>query len=337
VDALIGLLSTGPVDRIVPVIYSDQTFEQERGVPWLELGRVLRKRLGDAGYPCLDVFCVAADGYASYLDRNYPREGRPLREIEESKLAQRLQETVPKPADLAHWGRLPTADPAVIEEVGRLISILEGVREEPDSCADENAHPAGRVMDAILALGEPDPVSWVEVCVALEAPVPLEAEVWLLLLAQSPAQRDLMMVQFAFGREAGESAAELNAHYARRSRATGLTMDEIASNEIESGGSKRAGQLTDKLLGEQGERPDLDRIHRAIQVISHVTSHASEPYRPAALTMLAWLFWCLGLGSVAGRHLDDALRIAPDYGMARLLTSVISGGRLPRWVFPVPK
>jgi hypothetical protein len=109
-------------------------------------------------------------------------------------------------------------------------------------------------------------------------------------------------------------------------------MDEIATKEAESGGSRRASQLTDKLLGESGERPDVDRIYRAIELIAHVTSHASEQYRPAPLTMLAWLFWCLGLGSVAGRHLDDALRIAPEYGMARLLADFVSAGRLPRWV-----
>lgn len=331
-DGLISLLSRSSVDRVVPVIYTDQTFERERCIPWLELGRLLRNRLTDAGFPCLDAFCVAADGYASYLDRDYPREGRPLREIEHNKLALQLAKAIPEPVDLARWGHLPTADPEIAEQVSQMIALLEGLRDQPNDCADEDIERAEQLLDSIEALGEPDPVSWVETCVAAESPVPLEAEVWLLLLAQSPAQRDLIMVQFAFGREAGELTAELNAHFDKRSRATGLTMDQIAAKEFESGGSRRAYQLTDKLLGESRERPNLDRIYRAIEVIAHVTSHASERYRPAALTMLAWLFWCLGLGSVASRHLDDALRIAPEYGLAKLLAGLISSGRLPRWV-----
>jgi hypothetical protein len=255
VDRLVALLSTGPVDRTVPVIYTDQTFEGERGIPWLDFGRLLRKRLGDAGFPCLDVFCVAADGYASYLDREYPRRGRPLHEIEQSDLARRLDDSHSRPVDLEHWGRLPPADPSVATRVQEMISALEGLSRDPGGLSEREALTARAVADVVLDLGEPDPVSWVELCMTADEPTVLEAELWLLLLAQSPARRDAMMVQFAFGREIGQVMADVNESYAERARADGVSMDELVAAEIAEGGSGFADEVADILLGECRERP----------------------------------------------------------------------------------
>jgi hypothetical protein len=52
--------------------------------------------------------------------------------------------------------------------------------------------------------------------------------------------------------------------------------------------------------------------------------------------MLAWCHWALGAGTLAGRWVDQARAIDPEYGLAELLDRMLSAGRLPDWAWEVP-
>jgi hypothetical protein len=49
------------------------------------------------------------------------------------------------------------------------------------------------------------------------------------------------------------------------------------------------------------------------------------------------LHWALGSGSTAGLHIDAALAIDPDYGLADLVDTMLSQGLLPEWAFDRPE
>jgi hypothetical protein len=80
-------------------------------------------------------------------------------------------------------------------------------------------------------------------------------------------------------------------------------------------------------------RPDPDRVERGIEVLRLTAAHLPERHRAPLLTMLAWLHWSLGRGSVAGRLVDAALAIDPGYGLAGLLARMLGAGMLPEWAY----
>jgi hypothetical protein len=86
------------------------------------------------------------------------------------------------------------------------------------------------------------------------------------------------------------------------------------------------------MLGE-GPRPDVARVELAISLMKRVIERAEDRRRPALLCILAWLNWALGMSSIAGRHIDEALAINPDYGMAQLQLTILGNGILPAWAF----
>jgi hypothetical protein len=78
-------------------------------------------------------------------------------------------------------------------------------------------------------------------------------------------------------------------------------------------------------------RPDVERVRAAIALVGRAAVHASPDLRPPLLCMLAWLFWSLGLISVAMRRLDEAVALDASFGPAasmRLLTETLPGWAL---------
>lgn len=317
---IIGMLARmRHVNRVTPVIYTDDTFEGEKGIPWLEFGRMLTRRIHGEGYHLPGAFCVAADGWGDYFETDGPRDGHPLKEINESPMVARAAEAgaadVPSISDA---GKLPEVD---AEQAKLFAETLAAVA-------------AGELDRELDELADRCAVCWVELCLNWEGEeVPLAARAHLLTLAQSPAVRDAMMLQVAFGEEAGIESLELSDRYTRIRRITGETMDEVAGREIAAGDNDYG---STQLMGETTERPNVERVRRAITLLAHITALAPERMRPAPLCMLAWLSWSLGHGSAAGAHVDAALAIDPNYGMAQVLFTLFSGGRLPQWAFNGP-
>ncbi|WP_120337790.1 DUF4192 domain-containing protein [Cryobacterium soli] len=347
---LLGTLCKIPgVDALVPVLYTDEEIGDEAvgsgtGLPEGAFLRAVLARAAQSGFLVRDALCVAADGWASYLDleqvpgQTGPVPGdrgrmlrHPLSDIAESTVT----EVVP-PGDRRELARLqtgaelPKVDLPTRERCARRLARYQ--RLGPDM---------GPIPELVEMVGDMlDPVGTAETALGLTpAELSIDEAAVLLFLVQSPATRDQMMLQFAFGAEIGARSHALNRHYAQRQRETGLSMDDLVEAEMATGRSFQETPPTtgDLMLGLSRERPDPERVARGIQLLKLLVAMAPRSARPAPLCMLAWLCWALGQGSVAGIYIDTALDIEGDYGMALLLHQVLGSGHLPEWAFDVPR
>lgn len=326
---MIGMLCKIPgVDAVVPVVYTDDCFAESAGIPHRAFISTLQKRCGLSGFLVRDAFCVGADGWGSFLDPECPVGGHPLDEIA-TRPAGTGESGSERPAlgSLASWADLPTVDLATKERLARLLRRYQRLASDPGTVPE-----LIDLVDYVL-----DPVSIAETALTW-VPASLEpAEAALLLfLVQGPATRDQMMLQFAFGEEAGIEAFEVNAYYAALQRDSGgLSMDEVVRQEMERQPTHPQWS-SNLMMGWTTTRPDPARIEAAIAVLKVAVAMAPRSARPAPLCMLAWLSWALGRGSVAGIFIDQALRIDPRYSMALLLDTVLGTGHLPDWAYAVP-
>lgn len=304
--SIINALKRMPgVDGAAIVIYTDDTFAAERGVPWLEFSRHLGDTLHRQGFHLPGFFCIAADGWANYFDRDYPRHGRPLDEIVVDASIRPLEDraVMPEVTDAARHGFL--------EE---LTSICTG---------DLPAEWEGL-----------DDIAFVELCATWQAgPLPDYLAAGLTEICQSPAMRDVISLQYAFGDLVAESVAEDNLRYAQLQREQGGTMDEVVRREVDAGRGSIDDEFTGLLAGIGRVRPDVDRLERGIDQFKRIVALAPEHYLPNALCILAWMLWSRGCASAAGLFVDHALAIDPSHGMAQLLYAMIGSGRVPEWAY----
>jgi hypothetical protein len=320
------------VDAVVPVLYTDERFTDVPGVPGERFAEILGRRAELSGFLVRDSLCVAADGWGSYLDPACPAGGRPLSQIEQSPVNRDLpQDAQRELGRLVSRADLPQVDVALRERCARRLARYE--------CLGSQVPDAPDLPELVAMVGDIlDPVATTEAALELD-PSELTAEeaATLLFLLKSPARRDQVMLQIAFGEEIGRVTHELNQRYAAIQRETGRSMDDIVAEEQARSGSRRdLAQTGDLMLGSVSRRPDPERIERGIELLKTLVATAPKRARPAPLCMLAWLSWALGRSSVAGIFIDQALAIDPGYGMARLLLTVVSAGHLPEWAFAVP-
>ena len=324
---LAGMLCKIPgVDAVVPVIYTDDSFVEASGIPRERLAEILNRRLELSGFLLRDSLCVAADAWGSYLDPYCPAGGHPLSDIDESPLNEDAVNQNERPLGTLQNGADPVGVNLATRE--RLARVYR--RYHRLIARAENAPALFPALGALL-----DPVVIAEDALTWSNPPGEDDAAALLVLIQSPPNRDQIMVQFAFGREEGARAHEVNLHYIQLQHETGRTLDDLVAEEMDSGdpSAQHTGNI---MLGLQHERPDADRIRTAITLLRTVVAMAPRSARPAPLCMLAWLSWALGGGSVAGIFVDQALAIDPQYSMATLLNVLLSSGHLPEWAFAVP-
>jgi len=322
VSTIIGTLCRMPgVDAVVPVVYSDATFDGSRGVPERALLGLFAKRARQAGFLVRDALCRAADGWGSILDPDTPAAGHPLALIDESAVVRQAPAEIEVLASPTASSELPEADPETAAAIAAAIADFQSV---------------DRTEAAIARLGNHvDPVELVETLVARDgAEHPPIRLAWFLHLASRPPLRDAMMLQFAFGVVVGEAAHDDAVASADRAELHGETMDELVRREIAEGEADEVSDLlTRLLLGQSSLRPDRRRIERALALLRRLIANAPNGRRVGPLCIAAWLAWCLGRGSAAGALLDRALEEEPGHPMASLLHAFIGSGALPDWAF----
>jgi hypothetical protein len=339
---LLGTVCKIPgVDALVPVVYTEDAIGDNpadaAGLPQGPFIAAIRHRAAQSGFLVRDALCVAVDGWASYLEADDPAgpgAGRtlrhPLSAIAESGVTASLPRDARRDLARLHTGAdLPTVDLATRERCARRLARYQRLGPNP-----------GPASDLIDMVGDMlDPVHTAETVLGLNpAELSIDEVAALLFLMQGPATRDQMMLQFAFGEEEGRRSHALNRHYAQRQRETGLSMDDLVEADLAAGREfvETSPTTGDLMLGLSPDRPDPERVGRAIRLLKLLVAVAPRPARPAPLCMLAWLSWTLGQGSVAGIYLDTALDIDDGYGMALLLLQMIGSGHLPEWAFSVP-
>ena len=302
--ALATIAEVPDVQTIVPVVFTDDEFGNDSLIPHAELIDVVRRRCRHVGMPLREALCLAADGWASYLDRVTPRGGRPLDEVLDSEVLA----TVPEDARAAAGDHVSQASYVELEEEAsrRAAQIMAGLKSKADIRRRFGAEsPALSALDDIPAFIE-TALAWTDDELDEQGPL-------LLFAVQGPPMRDQTMLQWAAGYATGKHL------YAEVQNAHG---DPLAIDPV----------LGDLMLG-AGPRPDPERMLRGIEILRTLLRSAQGKHRLPVLCMLAWLNWGLGRVSHARIYVDEARMIDPGYSMAELLDTVVASGRLPAWAF----
>ncbi|WP_308468265.1 DUF4192 domain-containing protein [Rathayibacter soli] len=320
---LIGMLcKVRGADGVVPVIYTDDRFDTCGGIPRETFAMLLLGRARTAGFTVKDALCVAADGWGSYFDESDARDSpRPLAMIDESAVHTSVPEgervSLRSPRERAE---LPQSDLARRERVTRAILRL---RAQPPPQLSRPGE-VGACAEVVEESGSVDTAEelteFAEFVLQLDgATISPDLAARIILTAELPSFRDVLLFEWAWGREIGLRTCRLNQKHER---------GEIITPE------------DDGALGLAGigmPRPDVGRIGRAIELLGHLAACAPKSARAPLVTMLAWLHWALGSGSTAGRFIAQARAIDPGYGLADLLDSMLQNGMLPEWSFERPK
>ncbi|MFK4834253.1 DUF4192 family protein [Microbacterium sp. ZW T2_14] len=107
-------------DAIAAIAYTDARFHDEARMPHLELFAALERRADACGLRVTDLLCVAADGWASFLDEDRPAAGRPLDELTWAG-----SEDVPAPdGDQATGAELPACSAEERAHVAKAMTAL---------------------------------------------------------------------------------------------------------------------------------------------------------------------------------------------------------------------
>lgn len=306
-DAAIGLVSrvTG-TDAVAVVAYVDDRVQTTPDGIVLPYAVALDELLGcadEAGLRIVDALCVTPEGWASYLETE-PRL-HPLEPV--------ATEAVPGVGDVSGdqstGADLPPADLAQRERVGRALRDLRVLTDGPGAMNPEQAAP-----EALAAVAMIDDIpAFFELLIDARGDVPPFAVAALLWCLERPAYRDVALLQWASDHDTGVRALGAQLDFAQRGR----TIPD---------------ELGDVFLG-RGAAPDADRLQFALGAVRTAAAQAPRAARVAPLTAAAWLSWALGRSTHAGRYLDAAREIDPDYGLAALLASMIDSAVLPEWTF----
>ncbi len=260
--------------------------------------------LENAGLRIVDALCAMPSGWSSYLDGE-PRMAPlpPLRRL---------------PGDDARFGdqndgaQAPAVDLAEKERVGRALLAVREVL-----CPTRSDRPLGnaRIDPQAIAAAEllDDMPQFVEDMLARDGdPQPYESAL-LLWMLERPVLRDAVLMQWM---------SDLDSSLDAWDEQLGLR------------GSDRpvTSEHTTTLMG-LGPRPDMSRLHRALELAKALIARAPRAERVGPLTVAAWLSWALGRSTHAGQQLEAAARIDPDYSFAQLLTTLVRTQPLPEWLF----
>ncbi|MEO6826616.1 MAG: DUF4192 family protein [Microbacteriaceae bacterium] len=334
--SLIGMLCKLPgVDAVVPVIYTNQTFDESGSgpVPLSGFADRIIARARSAGFFVRGALCVAQNGWGSYLPDSIVPGAHPLAEIASSAiqatLPAGLQQKLITPVERAE---LPSASARERSQVQAAVERCHAALTDPvPGCepveygkrnAGDGRLPKRAGSDLARAVIRALLLAVAALDWPLERP-PTEDVATLLVMLGHHGLRDTVMLQFAWGQAAG----------------FGSVLERLA---IEAAAARPDAQpavatpIIDTVLGIGNERPDAQRVERAIQLLKAVAARAPRGQQPAALCMAGWLNWALGRSSVAALLVAMAREIDPGYSFANLLLSMLECGRLPDWAFLEP-
>ncbi|MBG6239683.1 hypothetical protein IWX78_002670 [Mycetocola sp. CAN_C7] len=308
---MVGMICRIPdVDALVPVVYADSPFAPGRSMPGSDIVTVLLSRARYSGFLVRDALCVASDAWASYLDDDAPRGGRPLALIGASAAQKSLiaSEDAGSLLDLDTESALPVAALEPLERTAQKYSELDRLRHSPE------LEPA-LVFDHGFS---GDVVAFAERLISI-APIEISpADGALLAFAvSSPCLRDEILLTWAWGTRFGLTVAEMNDRHN-----AGEDIGDLP-------GSMALG-------GFDMPRPAPERLRSAIELLRVAASRVPRRARPPLLTMIAWSHWALGAGTLAGRWTDQARAIDRSYRLAELLDTMLQAGHLPEWAWAVP-
>ncbi len=181
---------------------------------------------------------------------------------------------------------------------------------------DADPDRAAAIAQALDSIEDGDLVAFVDVAehAASTDPAELDAHRAAVMLSGlgSPLLRDVALIQWATDPENGERAL-----HAQLAAAIGVPV---------------SGDIARTLWGE-GARPEAARLIGGLAIAQHLAPYGNDTQRPNLLAAAAWLSWALGRSTHAAIYADRALAIDPEHGMAQIVATIVSAGRLPDWAF----
>lgn len=330
IDGLAHLLRRlDDVEAVVPVVYTDHRFADQpgSGIPWRGLWPSLQRRLRGLGLIVTDACCVAGDGWASYLDEDVPPGGRPLSDIEHDPLRLEAQMALREPlTDLAEAATLP----APADDLSASI----------ESDLDDALQPYLSAHGISDVLGTPaDPTSLaeaVESAAMFDSPETTGAaaeaqrarlladDVLLAAAMQVDIVRELVLVHAAFGSRLSqliiECAVELR-----------LPLPPVCPTSAPLERESPIRVCAPIIRGEVVVVPQRERLHRLVKRLRQICAALPDELRCGPQAALAWLYWALGLTSVAWAHIEQARDLDPDHHLLALIGPQCERGALPSW------
>ena len=306
---LIGMLCrVRGADGVIPVVYTTDRFDECGGVPRERFATLFVSCARVGGFRVLDALCVAADGWASYMSE--PIQHHPSAELEAALAARRgAPDALPVLAAPDRQVRLPRSNARERARTAEAYAQLGRVALTGD------LGPRSGLPVEVESVA--DPVWLAELCLQWDAArlTPVQAAL-IAFSVRAPSVRDIVMFCWAWGADVGRRAAEFNRRWQ-----TGASVDPKDDVALALGGM---GGLP---------APDSARMDRAIELLRQVAARLPNSLRAPTLTMLAWLNWAAGRGSVAGCYVQRAQRVDAGYGLAELLGTLLSNGALPEWLY----
>ncbi|GAB3601478.1 DUF4192 family protein [Microbacterium tumbae] len=297
-------------DAVALVVYCDQkVLPTPEGLvlPHAVLVDRMIDELEDARLDVVDALCATPEGWSSYLDED-PRL-RPLPPRRELPGGRAVLD-----GDQNDGADGPPVDLAEKERVGRALAALREVAGR--LCCSGRPDDGRTDPQAIAALAMLDDMPlFAERMLHAEDPAPFETAAMLWVLEQ-PVFRDAVLMQWTTDREQGEEALARQLSF-------------------RSEGTLPAPEHGRILMGE-GPRPDPARLERMLRAALALSARAPRRQRVGPLSLAAWASWALGRSTHAAHHLAKIHAIDPEYGLARLLNTLMSARPLPEWAFRRP-
>ena len=130
-----------------------------------------------------------------------------------------------------------------------------------------------------------------------------------------PALRDIALVQWCAGSDAGDEALDAQLRWEQ--------------------GEEYPAHLAMFMWGE-GDRPAAARLESALELARQLSAALPETDRAGALATAAWIAWALGRSTHADAYARAAVAIEPEHGLAEIVLSFVLAGHLPDWAFRRP-
>ncbi|MCD7100865.1 DUF4192 family protein [Pseudoclavibacter sp. 13-3] len=299
----------------VPVIYCDRAVGGNTRLPYSLLWSLLEDCLADSEIEVLDACCVASDGWGSYLDADLPVGGRDLEEIDQNPMRLDAMMAVDREiVDLDAMSELPSSDERLSAETSK--ALADRLDALPTSL---RLHEVLQALDLDLD----DLVRRISLGIPPPGPDHVGSVDRLLdfcTVAHLDIVREIFLVGLAFGPEALSLAAQESQH------------TRVRHTQLASVAYRVENTLTELVLrGIPAAPPDRERMRSAVQVLQRCCAAADPTVRADLTAMIAWLWWAIGISSVAERLLAQVLEHDPDHGLAGVFADLCLGYAAPAW------
>ena len=296
------------------VISSALSFKEAGGTPWRRLARRIERRFRRERIGLRELCCIAPDGWVSYIESGAPQHGHPISEIEASPVAlEALVNGDPIP-DLSTLGELPIASSARVRAVARALDSLAPFPQSTKDAGERGPRRQG-TLEVPAWFGDT-----AEVTHAFRSESDTLSPEMTARLIRSAAHPDRWLLLALGILTRPDFPAEL-AQDMSAVPFTGVAIDLDADPDAEP---QLGWSIRRVLAAICPEFTDHHRLHALRDRLGAAISETPREDRPALLALSGWMWWLGGNQTVAHRHVEAALDIAPGHEIALMVQRISS-------------